>query len=252
MDVVPPPAVRLTHFSAGYRGKTVYEDVEVTLPQGTVALLGPNGAGKSTLMNAIAGLNRRTRGEMAIMGVDVSGSSGVRSRARIVGYLPQRPDFDPHMSVQQHVAYCGWLKGMSGAALIEATRETIEKVALTAESGQRMGRLSGGMLRRAAIAGTIVARPRLLVLDEPTAGLDPAQRAGFKSIVRSISEATSVLLATHLVEDVIDLCDTTAIVADGQFAYVGSTNALGAGNGQQTSAQRLESAYLAIAGGVER
>lgn len=217
-----------------------------------VALLGPNGAGKSTLLRVIVGLHKRFAGDLDVLGLRRGPAHNTRQLAPKVGYLGQSPEYDPAMSVSNHVAYCGWLKGMSGTHLEAESHDAIERVGLVEDSATPMKHLSGGMRRRAAIAGVLVSSPELLVLDEPTAGLDPAQRAGFKQLIASLASTTSVIMSTHLVEDVAHLCDHVMVLVDGQFVFAGRTRDFGADGAYRSDSERLELAYLRATSAVRQ
>lgn len=216
------PAVVAKDLHLGYRGRPVFDGASFEFDASDFALLGPNGAGKTTLMRALVGLKRPASGTLTVCGVDVADPASRRDVARCTSYLPQQLTFDPRFTVAEHVEYAGWLKGMSGASLTSAVRDWIDNVGLTAEAGSRMGRLSGGMARRATIAGAMVSSPRLLILDEPTVGLDPAQRAGFRRVLGEVMSSTSVVLSTHLVEDVSALFDHALVLDLGKVVYCGS------------------------------
>jgi len=234
----------------GYRRCPVFVDATFTVPQGKVALLGPNGAGKSTLMEAVVSLTRPSAGRLTVLGHDTATAEGRAAIRTETAFLPQQPAYHPGFTVREHVEYCGWLKGLKAARLAAATDEAVAMVGLASHADRKLGALSGGMLRRAAIAATVVARPRLLVLDEPTAGLDPEQRIAFRSILDALPHETSVLLSTHLVEDVASTCEDIVVLADGSTVFAGSLQNFvrgDAGEGSVTAAD-LEKAYVAALG----
>lgn len=248
---VPEPMLAAKELILGYRGRPVFDGASFELDASAFALLGPNGAGKSTLMRAIVGLKRPSAGQLHVCGADVADPGSRSYIAQCTSYLPQQPTFDPRFTVAEHVEYSGWLKGMSGANLAKSVAESIDDVGLTRESQSQMGRLSGGMARRATIAGAMVSSPRLLILDEPTVGLDPAQRAGFRHLMEEVMKSTSVLLSTHLVEDVSSLFENLLVVDSGRVAFCGTATEFIGGPGARDSdvnAADLERAYLGAVG----
>lgn len=230
-----------------YRKKRVFDNEAFAFAHGCTALLGPNGAGKSTLLRAIVGLKRASAGRLVVLGHEVTRRRSLRELSRVTSFLPQQAVFDPRFTVLEHVEFSGWLKGMSGAHLRERARTWTRAVGLANEDGTRMGALSGGMARRATIAGAMVCDPQLLVLDEPTVGLDPAQRASFRELISHLSESTSVLLSTHLVEDVASVCERVAVLDHGHVMFSGSIaqfSGTGAATPHRVDAAGLERAYL--------
>ncbi|WP_084617946.1 ABC transporter ATP-binding protein [Jonesia quinghaiensis] len=229
----------------GYRRKRVFHEATFTIPTGVVGLLGPNGAGKSTLMRAMVGLATPTAGELRVCGRPVSRNTRNKSVGSLSGFLAQNAPYDPRFTVREHVEYCAWLKGMPRTHIADAVARAIEAVGLTGETDTRIGVLSGGMARRATIAGTIVSQPRLLVLDEPTVGLDPGQRTAFQEIIKDLSQHASVLLSTHLVEDVAACCDHVALLVDGRITSVSSIEDLAGPNADAIQrVPALNAAYL--------
>lgn len=219
---MPEPVVVAQELHLGYRGRPVFDGASFEFDASSFALLGPNGAGKTTLMRALVGLKLPTSGALTVCGADAADRGSRGHIARCTSYLPQQLTFDPRFTVAEHVEYAGWLKGMSGTSLASAVRDWIDNVGLAAEASSRMGRLSGGMARRATIAGAMVSSPRLLILDEPTVGLDPAQRAGFRQVLGGVMSSASVVLSTHLVEDVSTLFDNVLVLDRGKVAFCGS------------------------------
>lgn len=250
-----PSVVKAENLVLSYGRKRVFDVERFEFAPGCTALLGPNGAGKSTLLRAIVGLKRASAGRLVVLGHDVAQRGALREVSRVTGFLPQRAVFDPRFRVVEHVEFSGWLKGLSGPYLREQARKWIDAVGLADEGGTRMGALSGGMARRAAIAGAMVSTPKLLVLDEPTLGLDPAQRTSFRDLIAQLSDATSVLLSTHLVEDVAAMCENLVVLDHGSVVFAGTTRAFA--NPQVTpqvavDAPQLERAYLEAVQGHER
>jgi len=209
----------------GYGKTRVISDLELDIGPGVLGLLGPNGAGKTTLLRTLATAIPPRAGQLDICGDRVSSERAVRRARRNIGYLPQSFGYYPSFSVYEFVRYCAWIRGTPARDAHEFTVQAIDAVGLTDRSSVKMKSLSGGMLRRAGIATAILGSPRVLLLDEPTVGLDPAQRLEFRTLIRSLTSA-AVVLSTHLVEDVAAVCDDVAVMLNGGFVFRGSPESL--------------------------
>ncbi|MEU4560776.1 ABC transporter ATP-binding protein [Actinoplanes sp. NPDC023936] len=198
------------------------DGLDLALGTGVHGLLGPNGAGKTTLMRALATVLKPSGGRLALLGEQVDGRGDLRRARRGLGYLPQQFGFYPRFTVREFVEYMAWLKEMPKAAVPGATQRAIERVGLAGKAGARMKTLSGGMLRRAGIAQAIVNDPAVLLLDEPTVGLDPEQRLDFRELLRDIGVDSCVLVSTHLVEDVVAACTDVVLMNEGRLVYHGT------------------------------
>lgn len=177
--------------------REVLHGLTFTADGGVLGLLGPNGAGKTTLLETIGTLLVPVSGSLTVLGSSV-GTAGGRARLRRrLGFLPQRFGYVPSFTVREFVEYVAWTKGLHRAACRAGSQQALEAVALESRAEDRMGKLSGGLLRRAGIAAAMVARPELLVLDEPTVGLDPRQRTEFRALVRRIAATAPVIISTH-------------------------------------------------------
>lgn len=241
----------LSHSFGGLRrGRPVraLREVSFGLHSGINALLGPNGAGKTTLLRLLATTLRVQHGQIEIGGVcfgaDSTTSGSLGQYRQRLGYLPQRGGYLGHLTCEEYVAYVAWLRGMSGKVAPEAASTALAKVGLGDHRRTKLTALSGGMLRRAGIAQAIVNEPDLLVLDEPTAGLDPEQRQGFYEVLGGLDPSTAVLLSTHLLEDVEALRARVVVLAAGTVRFEGSSTELaelGGGPG-------LRPAYLELVG----
>jgi ABC-type multidrug transport system ATPase subunit len=189
---------------------------------GVHGLLGPNGAGKTTLMRALATVVRPAGGQLELFGEKVHHPrADLRGVRRRLGYLPQQFGFYPRFTVREFVEYMAWLKEMPRTEIPAAAQRAVERVGLTDKADKRMKTLSGGMLRRAGIAQAIVNDPAILLLDEPTVGLDPEQRLGFRDMLRELGTDSCVLVSTHLVEDVAVACTDVVLVNAGQVVWQG-------------------------------
>lgn len=206
-------------------GILALSEVDLEVPPGLYGLLGPNGAGKSTLMRTLATLQRPDSGSIRLDGVDVLASPD--HLRRHLGYLPQQIGAYPGVSGEDLLHRIAWLKGRTqGRARRAEIRALLEKVNLAEAAKQAVATYSGGMLRRFGIAMALIGAPRLLIVDEPTAGLDPAERNRFHRVLAEVATEAVVLLSTHIVEDVEHLCDRLAILAQGRIVAEGTPEAL--------------------------
>jgi ABC-type multidrug transport system ATPase subunit len=224
------------------------DGLDLSLGTGVHGLLGPNGAGKTTLMRALATVLRPAGGALTLLGQPVGGRLDLRQLRRVIGYLPQEFGFYPRFTVREFVEYLAWLKEMPGRDVPAAVQRAIDRVGLADRADDRMKTLSGGMLRRAGIAQAIVNDPQILLLDEPTVGLDPEQRLDFRALLRELAADTCVLVSTHLVEDVVAACTDVVLIDVGRLVYQGVPtdleNAGGAEGAGDSPAERGYSALL--------
>ena len=206
-------------------GVQALKGIDMSVSAGVFGLLGPNGAGKTTLMKILATLLEPDAGEVAVAGTDFIGEK--MAARRMLGYLPQEFGLYPTLTAEQTLAYFARLKGVSGsrerARLIDAL---LERVNLERSRRQAVGGFSGGMRQRLGIAQALIGEPRLLIVDEPTAGLDPEERNRFHNLLSEMAGAeTVVLLSTHIVSDVSNLCGSMAIIRGGEIIYCGTPRA---------------------------
>ena len=203
-------------------GVTALADVSFTAGDGVFGLLGHNGAGKSTLMQAIVTVEPPTAGTIRVCGFD-SARQG-KSVRRHIGYLPQSLPMYPNLTVWDFVSYMGALKGIRGKKQVE---QVLAQVDMLEFAKRKIGRLSGGMRRRVGIAQALLGEPRVLVVDEPTAGLDPEERVRFRGVLSQYAQhGRTVLLSTHIVEDIHQLCENLAVLRKGHLFYAGSSQDL--------------------------
>ncbi len=205
-----------------FRLTTVLHDVDLTLGTGVSGLLGPNGAGKTTLLRTLATILTPARGELRLLGYDPARADERRFLRRRLGYLPQTLGYYPNFTVAEFVEYFALLKEMEGRRVRPAVVRAIERVGLGDRARAKLRTLSGGMLRRVGIAQAIVNDPALLLLDEPTAGLDPEQRVSFRALLREIGQTGTVIVSTHLIEDVAAACNDVAILDAGRIVFRGA------------------------------
>jgi ABC-type multidrug transport system ATPase subunit len=201
-------------------GVQALRDVSLTIPTGMFGLLGPNGAGKSTLMRTIATLQEADSGSIVFDGIDVlKEKDAVR---RLLGYLPQEFGIYPKISAQAMLDHFAVLKGLHNRReRKEAVESLLHRTNLYNVRKQNLGTFSGGMRQRFGIAQALLGNPKLIIVDEPTAGLDPGERVRFHNLLSEIGENIVVILSTHIVEDVSDLCSSMAIIAKGQVLRTG-------------------------------
>ena len=211
--------------SYGYSSKaTIFQDLNVSFRPGKTALLGPNGAGKSTLISLLASVNAPSAG--SIVFTEANGkrttSRQVSKFRRLVAWLPQ--DFSPvaGLSVLEHVRYAGWLKGMSRTAAQREAPNALAAVGLETLSGKKATELSGGQQRRLGLAGALVHKASVVLLDEPTAGLDPGQRDRFRQILASLDNDQITVVSTHQTEDIDGSFDYVVVLVDGAVRFSGT------------------------------
>jgi ABC-2 type transport system ATP-binding protein len=213
----------LTHTYAN--GTRALDAVSLEIPRGMYGLLGPNGAGKSTLMRCVATLQTPTAGTIAFDGLDVLAAP--QKLREQLGYLPQDFGVYPRVSALDLLDHLAVLKGIAGRG---ERRETVERllqqVNLWAVRKKAVAGFSGGMRQRFGIAQALIGQPRLIIVDEPTAGLDPEERNRFNNLLSEIGESVVVILSTHIVDDVTDLCSRMAIMAGGRIVAEGQPREL--------------------------
>jgi len=218
--------LRIEHLSKTYsNGVEALKDVSLTIPNGMFGLLGPNGAGKSTLMRTLATLQEPDGGEVRLNGVDIRRDP--ESLRRRLGYLPQEFGVYPRTSAEVMLNHLAVLKGIGDradrTALVE---QLLVQTNLWDVRRKNLDTFSGGMRQRFGIAQALIGTPSLIIVDEPTAGLDPAERRRFHNLLARIGEDVVVILSTHIVEDVSDLCTRMAIMANGRILVEGEPAAL--------------------------
>jgi len=209
----------LTHVYGN--GTRALDDVSLTIPKGMFGLLGPNGAGKSTLMRSIATLQTPTSGSIRFGEIDVIKNPD--QLRRVLGYLPQDFGVYPRVSAYDMLDHMAVLKGVSNGRDRKATVEALlQQVNLWPVRGKALAGFSGGMRQRFGIAQALIGNPELIIVDEPTAGLDPEERNRFLNLLAEVGENVVIILSTHIVEDVTDLCPRMAVLAGGKIQLEGS------------------------------
>jgi ABC-2 type transport system ATP-binding protein len=218
--------LRIEKLSKRYpNGVQALQDVSLNIPLGMFGLLGPNGAGKSTLMRTLATLQEADGGSVSLNGIDVlKQKDQVR---RVLGYLPQEFGLYPKVSAEVLLTHFAALKGIANSKeRREVVRALLQQTNLYEHRRKPLGSFSGGMKQRFGIAQALLGNPRLIIVDEPTAGLDPEERIRFHNLLSAIGENIIVILSTHIVSDVSDLCGRMAIIHQGRVLVTGEPAAL--------------------------
>ena len=215
--------IEINNLTKQYKNQvTALTDISFQVESGVFGLLGHNGSGKTTLMKILATIMRPTSGSVRIGGYDIN-TQGEEAR-RLIGYLPQELSMYPTLTVFDFVCYMAALKGVKDRKKV---MDVLEQVDMGQYAGRRIGQLSGGMKRRVGIAQALAGDPRILIVDEPTAGLDPEERVRFRSVLsRFAKDDKCVLLSTHIVEDVYQLCEKLAVLRKGALFFSGSAEEL--------------------------
>src|SRR6187551_1660656 len=218
--------LEIANLSHTYANGTVaLDDVSLSIPRGMFGLLGPNGAGKSTLMRTVATLQEPTSGSITFGDIDVL--KDPEALRRRLGYLPQDFGVYPRVTAYSMLDQMAVLKGITGASDRKSVVETLlQQTNLWAVRNKSIAGFSGGMRQRFGIAQALIGNPELIIVDEPTAGLDPEERNRFLNLLAGIGDNVVVILSTHIVDDVADLCPLMAVLADGKVRLQGKPAAL--------------------------
>jgi ABC-type multidrug transport system, ATPase component len=206
-----------------YGKKKALDNVNLTIEKGMFGLLGRNGAGKTTLMKAISTILTISSGEINVCGIDTKNSKKIRE---LIGYLPQDFSMYGNMSAYDALDYLGVLSGLDKRTRQERIPKLLEKVNLQGNHRTRVKAMSGGMRRRLGIAQAILNDPKVVIVDEPTAGLDPEERVRFRNLLSEIAEDRIVILSTHIVGDIEATCEKIAVLNQGQIIYQGTVTQL--------------------------
>ena len=217
--------LKLENVGMSFGKKQILKDITVSFENKTYALLGPNGSGKTTLIRSIAGLYPFS-GK-----IEKNGLSASENRNEFLadfGYLPQSFGCVPYFSVREALELFCVMKNIPKSDFADEISRCLEKVGLSGEVEKKISKLSGGMLRRVGIAQALLGSPSVLLLDEPTAGLDPEERIRFSKIVADADGACTTVISTHIISDVKDCCDEVIILLDGEIVFIGSVEQLAA------------------------
>ncbi|CAN5471916.1 ABC transporter ATP-binding protein [soil metagenome] len=222
-------SIELTGVDKSFGSVRALDGIDLTLVGGITGLLGPNGAGKTTLMRIVATVLAPDRGQALVLGRQPERSDERIEIRRRLGYMPQEPGFYRNFTVFEFVDYVAILKQLNDRRpRHDEVRRVLDLVGLGGESHRKVKALSGGMRRRLALAQALLGDPELLVLDEPTAGLDPEQRLRFRQVVSQLPNRPVVLLSTHQTEDVVALCERVIVLAGGHIRFDGTPAAIAA------------------------
>jgi ABC-type multidrug transport system ATPase subunit len=217
--------IHIQNLSKTYRGNVrALRDLNLEIPgTGMFGLLGVNGAGKTTLMRILAGLLDPTGGEVRVFGNDVSTARGKRALKASLGYLPQEVGLYPDLSAREFLDYIAVLKGVTDrTARARQIAGVLDVVRIADVADRRLKTYSGGMKQRVGIAQALLGEPKLLIVDEPTAGLDPEERVRFRNLLAEVAQRCAVILSTHIVEDVSHSCGDLAVLWQGRVLFRGT------------------------------
>lgn len=215
--------IRIENLEKYYGRRKALDHVNLTISQGMFGLLGRNGAGKTTLMKILAALQKKQGGKVEVCGVPIENRRKIR---QMTGYLPQDFSMYPNMTVYEAMDYLGVLSGLKKEVRKRRIPMLLEKVNLEEERNKKVKALSGGMKRRLGIAQAILHDPAVLIVDEPTAGLDPEERVRFRNLLCETAQDRIVLLSTHIVGDIEATCNEIAVMDKGRILYRGTVEAL--------------------------
>ena len=230
------------------RDSWALRNINLVLEPGVTALVGVNGAGKSTLLSILAGGLPPTAGEVALSGTNVYGR-GRRKALQRVALMPQSLTLPENMTALEAVSIIGWMRGLSGRAAQPAAAAALEAVGLADRSGSRVKELSGGMKRRVALAQAIVAKPDVLLLDEPSTGLDPQQRRRMVEIIKTLDG--TVFFSSHVMEDVAETASRIVVLHEGGVRFDGQLEQLALLAPAGTApARQAEAAFLEVIAGA--
>lgn len=209
----------MEHVNKFYGKKQALKDINLTIEQGMFGLLGRNGAGKTTLMKILATLHGKQSGSVTVCGIPIESAKEVRE---IIGYLPQDFSMYPAMTVWEALDYLGALSEIPKRERRDRIDRLLKKVNLSDERHKKVRSLSGGMKRRLGIAQALVHEPRVLIVDEPTAGLDPEERIRFRNLLCEVAQERIVILSTHIVGDIEATCENLAVLNEGEILWKGT------------------------------
>ncbi|UGY92830.1 ABC transporter ATP-binding protein [Streptomyces gobiensis] len=236
--------IRIADCWFAYGKQQVFSGLEMTVKPGVTVLLGPNGAGKSTLLSLAASVRAPQHGTIHLDRIPATH----RSYRKLVAWMPQNITPMPGLTAREQVAYVGWAKGLSRREAWDKAADALDKVNLTPKRDQRTKTLSGGQLRRVGVASALVHDARILLLDEPTAGMDPTQRRAFRDLLAALD--VSVLLSTHDVADLADDAQYVTCLYDGAIVHGGTTDEfLACAPPGTPSTRQAEAAYSRLCGG---
>ena len=212
--------IRISHLTKRFGDKTALDDVSLTLDAGVHALLGPNGAGKSTLINILTDSIERDKGEVLYNDYEIT-SLGAKYR-ELLGYMPQQQRLYDNYTAEEFLKYMAAVKGIAPARAREQIAELLKVVNLWEVRRKKVGGFSGGMKQRVLLAQALLGEPRILILDEPTAGLDPSERINIRNYIATVAQKMIVLFATHVVSDIEWIAKDVIMIRDGRICKTGT------------------------------
>jgi ABC-2 type transport system ATP-binding protein len=213
----------IDRLSKQYKNKIAVDRISLTLHQGVYGLLGANGAGKTTLMRMLCGILRPTSGTVMFENMDVS----TEDYRKELGYLPQDFGYYPNFTGRDFLMYMAVLKGMTKSRAQKQCAKLLDEVGLKEMGDKKIKTYSGGMKQRLGIAQALLSHPRILILDEPTAGLDPKERVRFRDMIAALGKESIVILSTHIVSDIEHIADRILLMKDGQIIFNGTQEEIG-------------------------
>ena len=217
------PTMRADGLTMRYGRKLALDDVTFALHGGVTGLLGPNGAGKTTLLRILATAASPDQGTLTVLGHDPATSTGRRAARRELGYLPQNPGFHAHFTAFAFVDYVALLKEFTGRQRRhDEVSRVLHAVGLREQQSMKIKKMSGGMRQRVGLAAALVGEPALVILDEPTVGLDPQQQLRFRELIAELGEGRTVLLSTHQTEDVMTVCQRVIVLDRARVRFSGT------------------------------
>ncbi|WP_026834681.1 ABC transporter ATP-binding protein [Eubacterium xylanophilum] len=232
--------ITIDNLNKSFWRKSILKGITVELDSNCYGLLGPNGAGKTTLIRCILGLYRTKKGSISI------------ATEKCIGYLPQKYGAFRELTVHDALTYFARAKGIPNGECDQEIKRVLELVNLGEEEKKRVGHLSGGMLRRVGIAQALLGNPDIIIFDEPTAGLDPEERMRFNSLINDIKEGKTILISTHIIEDLEETCDRVLVMKNGNIIADKTAEELQIiGENQKTGSEKsMMRGYLAIMDGA--
>lgn len=222
-NIMDQPIVKVEHLSHRYSVQWAVRDIDFEIPQhGIYGLLGSNGAGKSTTMNIMCGALKQTEGDVYIQGYSIS-RNALEAKKRI-GFLPQVPPLQKDLTVSEYLSYSAALRFVPNSEIPSAVDRVLEQCRLGHFKHRLIRNLSGGYQQRVGIAQAIIHNPQLVILDEPTNGLDPNQILDVRRLIKEIAEEHTVILSTHILSEVQAICDHIYMIEEGQLVFAGSVH----------------------------
>ena len=210
--------LKIENINKHFKKKQAVVNINLSLKEGVHALLGANGSGKTTLFRILCGLTKIEHGGRIHLD-EISMTEQYNSYIFHLGYLPQHFGFYPHYTIEEFLIYMGVVKGLKKDYIKQRINELLIQLNLESQRTNKMKSLSGGMIRRVGIAQALLNNPKILILDEPTVGLDPKERINFRNIISSLAKDTIILLSTHIVSDIEDLADDILVMKNGKIIY---------------------------------